>query len=162
MLSLTEGYLSPCLPPLSALSLSHLAIKNLLARSLLSVWSLWGLHLLHLFWFSLPFWAACLINGYLCISWMRPKVQSKFTVMICLFKIPILFSCSYPRAFSTFRMKLFFTCRQTHLQISLFVFQKSHCYSLLRDVPQELHFSFEETEVWKKTKEIFNSADGKD
>jgi hypothetical protein len=28
-----------------ALSLSHLAIKNLLARSLLSTWSLWGLHL---------------------------------------------------------------------------------------------------------------------
>jgi hypothetical protein len=44
MLSLTEGYLSLCPPP-SSLSLSHLSIKNLLARSLLSVWSLWGLHL---------------------------------------------------------------------------------------------------------------------
>jgi hypothetical protein len=31
---------------LSALSLSHPAIKNLLARSLLSMWSFWGLYFL--------------------------------------------------------------------------------------------------------------------
>jgi hypothetical protein len=51
MLSPTEGYLSTCpscfsLLALSALSLSHLAIKNLLARSLVYTWSFWGPHFL--------------------------------------------------------------------------------------------------------------------
>jgi hypothetical protein len=46
MLSFIEGYLSSCPSlslSLSALSLSYPAIKNFLARSLLSTWSLLGL-----------------------------------------------------------------------------------------------------------------------
>jgi hypothetical protein len=69
MPSLTEGYLSTCpFLSLSALSLSHPAIKNLLARSLLSVWSLWGLH------------AILLLLYYSLLSLFPQVPQSSYTV----------------------------------------------------------------------------------